>query len=334
MVAISVIIPIYNCEKYIGRCLNSILKQEFDDYEIICINDGSTDNSLSILEQYARNVDRIKIINQENQGVSVARNIGVETAKGEYIYFIDADDWINEKLFADAYNCMKKNNADIVLFDIYNVYGDTIVPTKKLLDFTKKVPTKTFYYNEHKEIIYQSCTVWSKLFRKQFLIDYDIKFPYSITNSEDTVYWLEFILCNPKIAILNKHYYYYYKNSDGASLKNINNLNNQFKALNYFINTKFYLVTDSVNQLLSIDYFTRLAVYVYSSLINVSNFTSFETSIHNFIKSYPTHNFIKLLSLKGYRLALFRWFYTVGKKIVLSTLKYKYSKNCGKEKTC
>ena len=333
MVTISAIIPIYNCEKYIERCLNSILKQDFDDYEIICINDGSTDNSLSILEQYDKIDNRIKIINQKKQGVSVARNIGVESAKGKYIYFMDADDWINEQLFVDAYNCMEKNNADIVLFDIYNVYEDIIVPTKRLANFTKKVLTKTFYYNEHKEIIYQSCTVWSKLFRKQFLIDYDIKFPCNITHSEDTVYWLEFMLCNPKIAILNKHYYYYYKNSDGASLKNINNLNNQFKALSYFINTKFYLETDSVNQLLSIDYFTRLALYVYSKSINGSNFISFETSLYNFIKSYPTYNFIKLLSLKGYKLALFRWFYTVGKKVVLSTLKYKYSKNYGKEKT-
>lgn len=96
MTKVSIIVPVYNVEKYLKRCLDSLVNQTLKDIEIICVNDGSTDGSLAILDEYVRNDDRIVVINQENSGQSVARNRGIDVAKGEYIGFVDSDDWVSE----------------------------------------------------------------------------------------------------------------------------------------------------------------------------------------------------------------------------------------------
>lgn len=96
---ISIIVPIYNVENYLGRCLDSILAQEYEDFEIIAINDGSTDNSLTILQEYAEKDNRISIIDKINNGVSSARNVGLSQARGEYIGFVDPDDWIEPQMY-------------------------------------------------------------------------------------------------------------------------------------------------------------------------------------------------------------------------------------------
>ena len=94
MVKISIIVPVYNTEPYLEQCLDSIINQTLEDIEIICVNDGSTDNSLSVLEEYASKDNRIKIINQENEGPGFARNNGLKSVNGEYVLFVDSDDWI------------------------------------------------------------------------------------------------------------------------------------------------------------------------------------------------------------------------------------------------
>ena len=103
MVKISLIIPIYNEEKYLEECLDSVLNQTFTDFEIICINDGSTDSSLKILEKYKSISDKLKVITQENRGLGHARNRGLEIAKGEYICFLDGDDWLAKEAFEKLY---------------------------------------------------------------------------------------------------------------------------------------------------------------------------------------------------------------------------------------
>lgn len=110
MVEISVVVPVYNVETYLEECLNSIINQTFSDIEIICINDGSTDSSLDILNDYSKKDDRIKIINQENKGLGATRNKGIDLAKGKYIFFIDSDDYIELNTFFELHNvCEKKN---------------------------------------------------------------------------------------------------------------------------------------------------------------------------------------------------------------------------------
>ena len=114
MAKISIIIPVYNVKKFLNKCLKSIVNQTFTDLEIICINDGSTDKSLSILNSFAQKDNRIIVINQSNQGQSCARNAGLAIATGEYTGFVDSDDWIDLDFYEKLYTAAEKYNADIV----------------------------------------------------------------------------------------------------------------------------------------------------------------------------------------------------------------------------
>ena len=119
---ISVIIPVYNVENYIEKCLNSIVNQTYNNLEIIIIDDGSTDNSIAIAEKIAENDKRIRIISQVNQGVSSARNLGLDNASGEYILFIDSDDWLDLETCKIALDTMIKHDADVVMWPYISEY--------------------------------------------------------------------------------------------------------------------------------------------------------------------------------------------------------------------
>lgn len=124
VVKLSVIIPVYNVEKYLKRCLDSVINQTLKDIEILCINDGSTDDSLSILEEYKSKDSRIVIISQGNKGLAATRNVGIENAKGEYLAFVDSDDWINSKFLECLYSSAKEIEPKetiaklMIIFDI------------------------------------------------------------------------------------------------------------------------------------------------------------------------------------------------------------------------
>ena len=119
MPKVSVIIPVYNTSKYLNQCLESIQNQTFTDFEAICINDGSTDSSLEILKEFASKDDRFIIINKKNEGQGIARNLGIQQANGEYIIFIDSDDWLETEGLEKAYKKIKEDSADILIFDFY-----------------------------------------------------------------------------------------------------------------------------------------------------------------------------------------------------------------------
>ena len=122
---LSFIIPIYNCEKYICECLDSCLEQNINasDYEIICINDGSTDNSSKILEYYAQKHTNIFLINKSNGGVSIARNKGIEASKGDYIWFLDADDFIQENILADLKSIANRDSSDRIKVQSFTFFS-------------------------------------------------------------------------------------------------------------------------------------------------------------------------------------------------------------------
>ena len=327
MIKISIIIPIHNAEKYLDKCLESVINQTFEDIEIICINDGSSDNSIQILKEYVEKDKRIKIINQNNKGVSAARNEGLKVAQGDYICFVDADDWLDKKMLLESKILINKNQPDIIICDIFNVYNNSIVPTNRLHHFILKNKIKEFKFSENKEICYQSCAVWAKLFKKDFLIQNNLNFVEGITHGEDTIFWLSCLSCNPKLSLIDKYLYYYFKNSNGASANVIKGLKSQYKALIAFKSTKYFLNSDTFTKLLFIDYFARLAVYNYSSVLNFNNFINLEFLIFKIVKQYKTYNLFSLLKLKGFQLYLIRWLYAICKHIVLFCLKNKYKQN-------
>lgn len=124
MCKVSIIVPVYNVEKYLERCLDSLINQSFHDIEILAINDGSTDRSLEILKKYESTDNRIKIINNSNVGVSETRNIGIMESKGEFIVFVDSDDWIDKDMIEKMYKFMVNEKSDMVISTYIREFGD------------------------------------------------------------------------------------------------------------------------------------------------------------------------------------------------------------------
>ncbi len=185
MPRISVIIPVYNVEKYLNECLDSVIEQTFSDIEIICVNDGSTDNSLDILNRYSINDNRIKIISQENAGLAPARNAGMKIATGNYIFFLDSDDYFyNKNVLEILYNKAIKTNSDLILSKAKAFYKGSNSRFKNKIKFLNN---KFFNFKpvEHKQILPISfielienypCTSWGILYKRSFLKDNDIWF--------------------------------------------------------------------------------------------------------------------------------------------------------------
>lgn len=172
MPKISVIIPVYNTAQYLPQCLDSIINQTFNDIEIICINDGSTDTSLDILNEYSLKDHRIKIINQENNGQAVARNIGLDVAIGSYIYFVDSDDSIHEQTLEIMYSVAEKTECYIVATEDVNQLSKNKANIKKyqLTDIKYNLhnnPLRHLLNN-----VWSSSVIWNKLYKREALKDW------------------------------------------------------------------------------------------------------------------------------------------------------------------
>lgn len=156
-IKLSVILPVYNVEKYLDDCLNSLLNQSFTDFELIAVNDGSTDNSLSILEGYKEKFNhRLIILEQDNQGLSMARNNGIAISKGEYIYLLDSDDYISKDTFNNCLKQLYDNDADMILFNAKAFIDGMSERDVRKLDYTRNL-SKPFYFDGN-EVIYESLT--------------------------------------------------------------------------------------------------------------------------------------------------------------------------------
>ena len=158
---ISVIVPVFNVEKYVGRCLTSIINQSYTNLEIIVVNDGSTDNSLSVCEAYAAKDNRIKLITQENRGLSGARNSGLRHYTGEYVTFVDSDDWIHRNMIEYLYNVLIRHNSEISLCASLRVSEETI-PDKEYEESRGGTYTRDSFMKLFLNGTFTAC--WSRLF--------------------------------------------------------------------------------------------------------------------------------------------------------------------------
>jgi len=208
---ISFIIPVYNVEKYLKQCLDSIINQTLRDIEIICVNDGSTDESLNILKDYKEKDSRIIIINQNNAGQGKARNEGLDVATGEYILFVDSDDWIELNAAEELYKNINEKDLDVLIFQVIN-YDDeknNFYETKYYNNawFPTKFDNKIFNYDNIKEyMFYMACTPYSKIYKRSFIEKYKIRFPIGLL-FEDYPFHCEVMLTSKKSAIVRDHYY-------------------------------------------------------------------------------------------------------------------------------
>ena len=176
MKKLSVIIPVYNVAEYLAECLTSVCNQTLTDIEIICVNDGSTDNSGDILQDFAKQDTRIQIINQENAGLSAARNTGLKYATGEYITFLDSDDWIALDYYETLYKSAKENDADIAVGNVMCYYSDSHMALEYTFRYSFAAGKKLLLDSYDKKDILQSCAVWNKIYKRELIVDNNLQF--------------------------------------------------------------------------------------------------------------------------------------------------------------
>lgn len=206
--AVSVIIPVYNVEKYLERCLDSVLCQSFHDIEVICVDDGSTDTSPEILSRYRERDERVRIITQKNQGVSVARNAGLDAATGEWVAFVDSDDEVMpniwESLLANA------ADEDAICFSAEEVFqqnGEQKIIHSGYFDIKYSKDKKI----NDDEVLTLSMTVWDKLFRRSKIESCTIRFPLNM-RFEDNVFILNFFASHRNVRFFSQKLYRYFRN--------------------------------------------------------------------------------------------------------------------------
>lgn len=237
MPEISIIIAVYNVEKYLRKCLDSLINQTFNNIEIICINDGSTDNSLKILKEYKAKDDRIIIVEQENQGPGVARNKGIDIAQGKYIMFVDPDDWLELNACELAYNQIEKNNNDFVIFD-YRIYieeSENFIEEKNHFEpYQDVLKNSEININNLKTNFFQNGYSWGKIYNKNFLLNNSIKY-LPLYLCEDVPFTFFSILLAKSFSILNIPLYIYRIRTSSAC-NNADNWKDLFISRRYLLN--------------------------------------------------------------------------------------------------
>lgn len=228
-VKISIVIPVYNCEKYLEMCLKSLQAQSFSDFEVICINDGSTDNSLKELYKFENIIPNLKIVSyKNNKGPSSARNIGIKLAIGEYIIFIDADDFIEQNTLSKTYKLLKRSDFDAVVFGI-NIYN-SITGKKPIVQLKEKV----YSDNSVMDILYTNNNwgVCNCIFKKNIIDREGILFNENIQDGEDRLF-LNCLVPNFRKLITIPELLYNYRDDGQVSITNSNR--DSFERLTYFI---------------------------------------------------------------------------------------------------
>lgn len=235
---VSIIVPVYNCEKYMEACIESILIQSYDNIEVIIIDDGSTDNTYNIIKEYINKDKRIKYFKQENLGPSIARNRGIEKANGEYLIFIDSDDFIEKIYVEKLVNEIKGKNFDIVCCGYIDKSKYGVV---KLNDFWINK-----YELNKKEFLSCICNgvggvLWAKIFSKDIIIENKIRMDPKIFMSEDLIFILEYCKYINRIGVINECLYHYNRLNYSSISSNID--------INYLEN--YVLLINKISELLT-----------------------------------------------------------------------------------
>ncbi len=242
---VSVIIPIYNAEKYLKRCIESVLKQDFEDFELLLIDDGSKDSSGHICDEYAKQDARVRVIHKENSGVSDSRNLAISKARGEYLQFLDSDDWITPDATGLLVRSAMENECDLVIADFYRVIGERLAHKGDIREegvmsreeFALQMMEKPadFYYG----------VLWNKLYRRDIIKNHGLSMDKDISWCEDFIFNMEYIRHVKNVYALRVPIYYYVKTpgslaSQGTSIsKTIRMKKMVFKCYNDFYKDVF-----------------------------------------------------------------------------------------------
>lgn len=221
MPKISIIIPIYNTAHYLQECLDSVINQTIDDIEIICVNDGSTDNSLEILKAYEQKDNRIKVISKQNTGYGHTMNVGIDTASGEYIGIVESDDYVAPDMYATLYDLAVMNNLDFVKTDFYQFRQEK----NKFKSVYRQIPTTDHYYNcvldpgSDLEIFKFVMKTWNGIYRKDFLQKHNIRHNETPGASyQDNGFWFQTNCWATRTWYLDQALYFYRGDNPNSSI--------------------------------------------------------------------------------------------------------------------
>lgn len=212
MLKVSIIVPVYNVEKYLRDCLNSIVNQTFTDIEVICVDDGSTDNSLNILKEYANKDNRFVILQQENQGAACARNYGLKVSNGEYLLFLDSDDVFSSELVEKTFLKAELYDVDIVAYKAIS-FNSLTYKYAELNDSISKFSryqNTVFSVDDVPDEIFNSFLIsaWNKLFKREFLLKNDISFQ-NIKRTNDLYFTNKALVLAKRIILLDEYLLFY-----------------------------------------------------------------------------------------------------------------------------
>ena len=221
MIAVSIIIPVYNSEKYLKECIESLLAQTLTHCEFIFVNDGSQDNSQSILESYQKNDTRIVLFQQENQGVSAARNKGLSEAKGEYVGFVDADDYLELDFYQTLYEKASQENLDIVCSNFIKEQDGEVITSKapfqeNTIFDSSFIKSKIIPFMIKDSSLNTCCT---KIYNRKLLVENNISFPVGIALGEDAIFTFKCIFHANTLCFLN-YFGYHYREVAGSATRN------------------------------------------------------------------------------------------------------------------
>ncbi|MBO6273218.1 glycosyltransferase [bacterium] len=236
MPKVSVIIPVYNVEKYLRQCLDSVVNQTLQDIEIICVNDGSTDSSLQVLEEYAQNDFRIKIVNKSNSGYGASMNVGLNNATGEYIGIVEPDDFIGLDMYENFYKTAYENNLDFVKGYYYEYCSLPIEKNELVANYDRnKICNRILKPIEYPETFVGGASIWSAIYKRDFLIKNNIRFLETPGASfQDTSFWIKVLFSAERGMFIDKAYNYYRIDNENSSVKS---------------NSKIFCICDEMHEL-------------------------------------------------------------------------------------
>lgn len=281
MAKVSIIVPVYNAQAHLGKCMESLVSQTLKDIEIICINDKSTDDSLAILEYFARQDERVKIINTNNRGVLAVRNIGMGKACGEYLMFVNGEDWIEHNTCEECYNQITANQADVLIFNSgkYNTSTKKISVSEDLINISEQ----TFYFTDAPvDFFYILTSVFGKMYKNVNLPTFKTR----LSGGAAMVFFWEYCLKNnPKVTISGKTFYYSVVTSGGKKPK-VKTLKRcqMIKSVNSTFSSEEFKVTDEVFQAYIADRYAK-AILVEIDKSNIKLHRKYFKDTHNFLST-------------------------------------------------
>lgn len=300
---ISVIVPVYNAEKTLERCLNSILQQVYKEIEVICVDDGSKDNSLSTLKRFEQFDKRIKVIAKVNEGVSVARNVGIKASNGQYILFVDSDDYIEKNMILDLYQAMKKTEADIAIEGYREINHESAI---EVYDYKNCIEKKDFLL---KCIQHTGGVVCSKLYTAAVIKENNIFFRKDLSLSEDLIFALECMKRAKRlIQIEQADYVYDRRNEKCRKIDVIERLKKNITVHNLIVELLEDQEIEEKKEILK----KRITLIIYVNLLELSQRKEFE----NFKKaSGILQQYYKQMNLDGYDFISKMWLKVYKKKL-------------------